>query len=106
MRGKDIVYKIMARGRFQPKLHIRQKCAAVANWETYVSNKKKKKKSKSEELVSTLDKERKEYNGMTNLVHQECTILDSDTDSDSESIEVLDSNSDNLDDIDSGSESV
>ena len=104
MRGKDIVYKIMARGRFQPKLHIRQKCAAVANWETYVSN--KKKKSKSEELVSTLDKERKEYNGMTNFVHQECTILDSDTDSDSESIEVLDSNSDNLDDIDSGSESV
>jgi len=41
MRGKDIVYKIMARGSFKPKLHIQQECAAVVNVETYRKLKKK-----------------------------------------------------------------
>ena len=42
MRGKDIVYKIMARGKTNPKLHIRQKCAAVVDVNTYRANEKKK----------------------------------------------------------------
>ena len=40
MRGKDIVYKIMARGKTNPKLHIRQKCDAVVDVNTYWANKK------------------------------------------------------------------
>ena len=87
MCGKDVVYKIMAQGKATPKLHIRQKYAAVVNVETYKSkNKKVSNEGSNEELnkkkVSNEDsnKEEVDHNKMTALMY---TSIDSDSDNDS-----------------------
>ena len=91
MRGKDIAYKIMARGSFKPKLHIRQKCAAVVDVDTYRKTKKKKKSIDANEVekstdgneIDEADESQDEGNDHRELMKHMYTTIDSDSDSDS-----------------------
>jgi len=84
MRGKDIVFKIMACGKFQPKLNIRQKRAAVVNQDTYRKSSKKQDKSedKSDDKLKVSESEASNHQTVDKLLGQnERNVLDSDSDS-------------------------
>ena len=55
MRGKDVVRKMMARAKYNLKLHTRQKMAALSDVTTYSKNKSHEETDEHNELIEILE---------------------------------------------------